>query len=122
MPHAGQSGGPEVIREALEVLHADRIAHGINAVNDARLLGELAGRGVCLCVAPSSNRKAGLKADFAALAGAGVAMTANTDDPALVGTSLAREVELLAAVSGRTDAELNAAAWAHRFAGGERPA
>jgi adenosine deaminase len=115
MPHAGQGGGPEVIREALDVLHADRIAHGISAVNDPPLLEVLAGRGLCLCVAPSSNRRAGFRADFAELARAAIPLTANSDDPALVGTTLVQEVDLLASLTGRSSKELDATAWAHRF-------
>ncbi len=115
MPHAGQNGGPQSIWECLDVLGADRIAHGVTGVTDGELLGELARRGVCLCVAPSSNRRIGLEPDFARLAEAGVALTANTDDPSLVGTRLEQELAALSADTGRSLEDLNAAAWRHRF-------
>ena len=117
MPHAGQTGGPSSIREALEALGAGRIAHGITAAADPQLLADLAGGGVCLCVAPSSNAKAGLRPDLARLAEAGVALCAGTDDPALVGTTLGDELDGLAAATGRSRDELQAAAWAARFRG-----
>lgn len=116
MPHAGQTGGPAAVREALGELGATRIAHGITAAEDPVLLRALADRGVTLCVAPSSNRKAGLTADFAALAAAGVALTANTDDPAIVETTLDRELQILSDATSRPPAELQAAAGAARFA------
>ncbi|HEY6117959.1 MAG TPA: adenosine deaminase [Candidatus Dormibacteraeota bacterium] len=94
MPHAGQTGGPEVVREAVEILGADRIAHGVAAIDDTSLLTLLADRRVCLCVCPSSNAKIGLRADYGRLASPGVPLTVNSDDPSMVGTTLARELEL----------------------------
>src|SRR5713101_7910008 len=36
--HAGEIGGPEKIREAVEILGAERIGHGIAAINDPALM------------------------------------------------------------------------------------
>src|SRR5262249_39463669 len=94
MPHAGQTGGPAGVREALDSLDADRLAHGIGAASDPTFLRELAGREICLCVCPSSNACIGLRPDFRALASSGVTLTVNSDDPSFVGTSLTRELEL----------------------------
>src|SRR5256885_11596044 len=55
MPHAGQVGGPEVVREAVEVLGASRVAHGVAAAGDEALMQTLARRGICPCICPSSN-------------------------------------------------------------------
>ena len=115
MPHCGQGPSAAAIREAIDVLGADRLAHGVAAASDPALLAAVADRGILLCVCPSSNRKIGLQPDFAGLAEAGVLMTANTDDPTMVGTSLAVELEALAVATGVTTGELAARAWAGRF-------
>ena len=116
MPHAGQAGGPNVVREAFEVLGAHRVAHGIAAIADESLMRSLASAGVCLCVCPSSNAKIGLHPDYRVLADHGVALTVNTDDPAMVGTTLVRELEI-AERYGLNRSGLIEAAWKHRFGG-----
>lgn len=115
MPHAGQTGDASVVRDAVERLEADRLAHGLSAAADPALMRELARRGVCLCVCPSSNRKIGLRPNFAALADAGVDLTVNTDDPAFVGTTLSTELALAEGSLGLDRENLVAAAWRHRF-------
>jgi adenosine deaminase len=115
MPHAGQTGGPAAVREAVELLGASRLAHGVAAASDPSLLAELAERGVGLCVCPSSNHRIGLHPDFAALARAGVAVTVNTDDPAFVGTTLRHELEWAERELGWRRRDLVDAAWRHRF-------
>lgn len=57
--HAGEIGGPELIREAVEQLGAERIGHGIAAVRDPYLMNWLAQRGVPLEICPSSNMRTG---------------------------------------------------------------
>lgn len=94
MAHAGQTRGPETVRTAIEILSADRIAHGVSAIQDPTLCDLLVEREVCLCVCPSSNRRIGLRPDYRALAGAGIALCVNTDDPAMVGTSMPAELEI----------------------------
>src|SRR5215208_2489981 len=44
--HAGESSGPEGVRDAIELLGADRIDHGVRAIEDANLVGLLADRGI----------------------------------------------------------------------------
>jgi adenosine deaminase len=58
--HAGEECGPASIREAVTTGRADRIGHGITAVEDGDLLAELRNRGVPLEVCPSSNVALGL--------------------------------------------------------------
>ena len=115
MPHAGQAGGPDVVREAVEVLGAGRVAHGVSALADGALVRELAERRVCLCICPSSNRRIGLRPDYAALAAAGVPLAVGSDDPAMVGTTLPAELALAGRELGLDRAALEAAAWEHRF-------
>jgi adenosine deaminase len=115
MPHAGQSGGPAVVREAVEVLGAGRVAHGVSAIDDPDVLRMLARRGICLCVCPSSNAHVGLRPDYRKLVEAGVALTVNSDDPAMVGTTLEHELEIAESQLGLSRRELIDASWRHRF-------
>lgn len=118
MPHAGQVGGPDVVREAVEVLGATRIAHGIGAVRDADVLRLLANRGVCLCVCPSSNVRIGLHPNFRKFADLDISLVVNTDDPAMVPTTLEQELKLAETTYGLDVKTLIAAAWRHRFRSG----
>lgn len=99
VPHAGETSGPESVREALDVLGAVRVRHGIRAADDPELLAELAERGIVLDVCPTSNVALGAVASLAqhplpALREAGVPCSISTDDPAMFGTDLSREYEL----------------------------
>lgn len=94
--HAGESSGPEGVRDALEFLLAERIDHGVRAIEDANLVKLLAERRIPLNICPGSNVRLGLYPDRAshpleALRRAGVRVTINTDDPAMMGTSLVSE-------------------------------
>ncbi len=98
VPHAGEVGGPDSIRGALDALGADRIRHGIRAVDDPGLVTELAERGIVLDVCPVSNLRTGAVASLRehplpVLVAAGVGCTWNTDDPAMFDTDLTREHE-----------------------------
>jgi adenosine deaminase len=115
MPHAGQVGGPDVVREAVEVLGATRVAHGVGAERDAEVLQLLVDRGVCLCVCPSSNARIGLKPDFRKFAELGIPLVVNTDDPAMVPTTLQRELTVAETDFGLDRGALIAEAWRHRF-------
>jgi adenosine deaminase len=115
MPHAGQVGGPDVVREAVEVLGATRVAHGVGAEPDADVLRLLVDRGVCLCVCPSSNARIGLKPNFRKFADLGIPLVVNTDDPALVPTTLQRELAVAETAHRLNRGALIAAAWQHRF-------
>jgi len=53
--HAGETGGPDEVREALEALEPDRIGHGVRSADDPAVLAMLAERGTVLEVCPSSN-------------------------------------------------------------------
>ncbi len=98
VPHAGEVAGPASIRGALHALQADRIRHGIRAVEDEELVGELAARGTVLDVSPVSNVRTGAVASLAdhplpALVSAGVRCSISTDDPAMFDTDLTGEYE-----------------------------
>lgn len=93
VPHAGEVAGPASIRGALDALHADRLRHGIRAMEDAALLAEIADRGIVLDVCPISNVRTGAVASLAdhplpQLVAAGVRCSISTDDPAMFDTDL----------------------------------
>jgi aminodeoxyfutalosine deaminase len=98
VPHAGEVVGPESIRGALDVLGADRIRHGIRAVEDPDLVTELAERRIVLDVSPVSNVRTGAVASLAEhplpkLVAAGVLCSISTDDPAMFDTDLSRDYD-----------------------------
>lgn len=97
--HAGESSGPEGVRDAVELLGADRIDHGVRAIEDASLVALLAERGIALGVCPTSNLVLKVYPSLEvhpidALRRAGVPVSVNTDDPSLLGTTLVREYAL----------------------------
>jgi adenosine deaminase len=94
--HAGESSGPEGVRDAIELLGADRIDHGVRAIEDPGVMALLVDRRIALGVCPTSNLKLGVvpsieQHPIERLRHAGVAVSVNTDDPALLDTSLVRE-------------------------------
>lgn len=99
VPHAGEGAGPESVRAVLEDLGADRVRHGIRAIEDPGLVSELASRGTVLDVCPTSNLRTRVVASpgehpLPSLVRAGVACSVSTDDPAMFGTDLGREYDL----------------------------
>ena len=94
--HAGETAGPQSIREALDVGRAERIGHGIRALEDPELVAELRDRRVPLEVCPSSNVALGLVPSLAqhpvpAMLAAGLAVTLSTDVPSATGATLPGE-------------------------------
>jgi len=88
--HAGEEGPPEYIVNALDVLHAERIDHGVRCVEDPALVSRLAREGMALTVCPLSNVKLCVFSDMTqhnlgALLDAGLKVTINSDDPAYFG-------------------------------------
>ena len=88
--HAGEEGPPAYILEALDVLHVDRIDHGVRCLEDPMLVERLAAQRIPLTVCPLSNvrlRVFDTIADhnLAELLRAGLVATVNSDDPAYFG-------------------------------------
>ncbi|MFT4307603.1 MAG: adenosine deaminase [Microbacterium sp.] len=91
--HAGESSGPDGVWDALDLLRAERIDHGVRAVEDPALVRRLAEEGISLGVCPRSNVTLGIVPSWREhplprLLAAGVPITLNTDDPAPLGTTL----------------------------------
>jgi len=104
--HAGEVGGPENIREAIEHLHAERIGHGIAAVRDPALMDLLVERQIPLEVCPASNIGTGALDVQLGVTGAkieqhplpklfrhGIPIVLSTDDPTMFHTTLTGEYE-----------------------------
>jgi aminodeoxyfutalosine deaminase len=103
--HAGEHAGPASIRSAIDVCGAERIGHGVRAVEDDSLLAELRERRIPLEVCPTSNLCLGVVADMAQhpfdrLYRAGLQLSVSSDDPAFFNTNLTREYLRLAQTFG----------------------
>ncbi len=102
--HAGEIGGPQEIRDAIELLDVERIGHGIAAIRDPALMDLLADRRIPLEICPQSNIKTGALARQLDVASAnieqhpmaklfrhGIPVVLSTDDPAMFHTGLLDE-------------------------------
>jgi adenosine deaminase len=106
--HAGESSGPEGVRDAIELLGADRIDHGVRAIEDPTLVAWLAEKRIPLGICPTSNLAIGVyrsiqEHPIERLRRAGVPVSVNTDDPALLGASLEGEYALCRTAFGWSD-------------------
>ena len=109
-PHAGELLGPESVSVAQELLQADRILHGVRAIEDTALVRSLASSGVCLDVCPTSNFKLRVCTPgdhpLPTLLERGVRCSVNADDPLLFGSSLLAEYELCRTLFSLSDHDL----------------
>lgn len=104
LAHAGETGGPEHIQDAIDILHAERIGHGIAAIRSSSLMNTLALRKIPLEICPTSNLRTNalsiqLSSAHSKLAHhplpkffrSGIPVTISTDDPAMFNTTLLGE-------------------------------
>ncbi len=99
--HAGEFAGPASIWTALYQLGAQRIGHGIRAIEDAELLAYLREKRITLEICPSSNLRLGLSSSLVThplrqLLESQIAVTINSDDPMLLGTDISKELHAVA--------------------------
>ncbi|MGC1381560.1 MAG: adenosine deaminase [Candidatus Baltobacteraceae bacterium] len=103
--HAGEADGAQSVRDAVELLRAERIGHGIRALEDPRTVELLATRGVPLEICPTSNRLTGVALPayphpYVELDRGGCVVTIDADDPAIFGTSIEAEYAIVERVAG----------------------
>lgn len=109
--HAGETIGPESIRDALDLLNAERIGHALHAGEDPELMQRLIRDRVPLEICISSNIRTGCCGGYDAhpvrkFFDAGALITLNSDDPEMFETSLAREYQIAHDHFGFTETEL----------------
>jgi adenosine deaminase len=107
-PHAGEHDGPPSVLGALDVLQAERIGHGVRAVEDPDLVRRLADEQTCCDICPTSNITLGLyrsirEHPIGAFIDAGVPVTINSDDPLMFRSGLLEEYRLVADGFGLDD-------------------
>jgi aminodeoxyfutalosine deaminase len=120
--HAGETAGPDSVRDALDI-GAERIGHGIRAVEDPDLLRRLREERIPLEVCITSNVRTGAVTSLDAhpvrrLVDAGIIVTLNSDDPGMFGSDLATEFRLAEQIFGLNPAQLaqiRQNAWDYRF-------
>ncbi|MCH9647372.1 MAG: adenosine deaminase [Deltaproteobacteria bacterium] len=109
--HAGEAAGPESVWEALELLAAERIGHGIRAFEDPELVRHFLEKEICLEMCPTSNWVTRAVPSLAqhplkqALE-AGIAATISTDDPSIFGVSLDDEIQVARQAIGLSESQV----------------
>src|ERR1700759_2466032 len=111
VPHAGELVGPASVSASLDLLHANRLGHGVRSVEDPRLVERLAAGSITCEVCPSSNVSLGVEPDEASvpirtLVSAGVPVALGADDPLLFGRRLVKQYEIARDAHAFTPAEL----------------
>jgi len=109
--HAGEEGPPAYVREALDLLHVDRLDHGNRSLEDPALVERLVREQMTLTVCPLSNLKLCVVRDLAGhplkrMLQLGLKATVNSDDPAYFGGYLADNWIATAEAVGLTREEL----------------
>ena len=111
--HAGEADGPQSIWNAIELLGAQRIGHGVAARHDEKLMAYLAEHAIGIEACPTSNYQTATVTDTAnhpmkTFLDAGLAVTLNTDDPGVSAIDLAHEYRVAASVINLSKNELDA--------------
>ena len=111
VPHAGELRGTRSVQGAVEVLHADRLGHGVRSVEDPRTVQLLAERGVVLEVCPASNVALGVAGavelvPVRQLQEAGVPVALGADDPLLFRSGLLEQYAAVRDQQGLPDGAL----------------
>ena len=94
--HAGEWAGPASISEAIDVLGATRLGHGVRIVEDLAVARQALERGTVFEVCPTSNVQSGVAPSFeehplARMNTMGLLTTVNTDDPGISSIKLTDE-------------------------------
>jgi adenosine deaminase len=110
--HAGEGCGPENIWEAIELLGAKRIGHGIACIQDPKLMEVLRDRAICLEMCPTSNWLTRCVPSFEAhplplVLRAGIPVCINTDDPGIFDVTMTGELQICREKMGMSDADIS---------------
>ena len=105
--HAGEAGGASNVRDAVRLLHAQRIGHGVRVVEDSSIVQFIRDQAVTLEVCPTSNLQTGVVRTLGQhplpdLFALGLRVTINTDDPSISDTTLSDEYLVAALGMGLT--------------------
>jgi adenosine deaminase len=97
--HAGEAGGAENVREAIELIGPQRIGHGVRCVENFDVARLVRQRGVTLELCPTSNLQTGAVYMMSYhpvldLYRLGLKVTINTDDPSVSDTTLTDEYRM----------------------------
>jgi adenosine deaminase len=108
--HAGEEGPPEYIYQALDILHVDRIDHGVRCSEDETLMQRLAASQMPLTVCPLSNVRLKVyehmsEHNILKLLEFGLNVTVNSDDPSFFGGYLLENFTALAEHLNMTEAQ-----------------
>jgi adenosine deaminase len=112
--HAGEAGGAENVHEAVTLLQAQRIGHGIRAIENSYVVHLLQERGITLEVCPTSNLQTGVVRRFVQhpltdLLALDLRVTINTDDPSVSDTTLTDEYVVAMLAMGMTFGQIKQA-------------
>ena len=110
--HAGEASGPESVWDAIDLLGAERIGHGITSIRDKELMKRLSKDQILLETCPSSNFitrtvSSWKEHPLPQFLEAGVPVSISTDDPGIFGVSLSEEYKRVKELLALTDADLN---------------
>ena len=112
--HAGESAGPESVWEAVRLLEAERIGHGVHALEDAALMDFLVEKRIGIEANLTSNVQTSTVKDLAShplreMLARGLLASINTDDPGVSAIDLRHEFEVAAPQAGLSREQLRQA-------------
>ena len=112
--HAGEETGPDSIWQAVEELGAERIGHGVSAIQDPLLMNYLAEHRIGLESNLTSNLQTRVVDSYQdhplrKFLEAGILATINTDDPGISAIDLRYEYEQAAPAAGLSEEQISQA-------------
>lgn len=113
--HSGEAPHPKApkwVMDAIDVLGAERIGHGLQIHNDPEIMKSIRDRGIVLELCPTSNMLTNAipslnEHPLKKLFDFGVLTTINTDDPGIFNTNLGRELRICREILGFSEADLD---------------
>lgn len=111
-PHAGESAGPESIWQAINLLGAERIGHGVSAIQDPALMDYLSSNQIGIESNLTSNVQTNTVPDYPshpikAFLQSGIKASLSTDDPGISAIDINHEYNIAAVKSGLSTEEIH---------------